>query len=134
MNVSFLIKKQSFQPRITQDAGLFSFTLSGWAKGYGLPNHDREGLETPIFRLRAEVYYTNGTSEPFVADFSPCTEEWQFASVQFAKSKYLAIKYIEVFCEYSYNFGTAYFDDIQLTRDSIETNLSQSDFNRGTVL
>jgi len=110
-----------------------TFTLSGWAKGYGLPNHDREGVNTPTFRLRAVVNYSDrvageSNSETFTADFSPCTEEWQFASVQFAKSKYRAIQNITVYCDYGYNTGTAYFDNIQLVRDSLETGLSEADF------
>ena len=110
-----------------------TFTLSGWAKGYGLPNHEREGITTPTFRLRAVVYYYDTYyreygSETFTADFSPCTEEWQFASVQFAKSKYRTINYVRVYCDYGYNIGTAYFDDIQLVRNSLETGLSASDF------
>ena len=72
-------------------------------------------------RLRAVVYYYDTYyreygSETFTADFSPCTEEWQFASVQFAKSKYRTINYVRVYCDYGYNTGTAYFDDIQLVR------------------
>ena len=105
----------------------------GWAKGYGLPNHERDGVTTPKFRLRAVVKYYDSTyreygTEEFTADFSPCTEEWQFASVQFAKSKYRTIQYIRVYCDYDYNSGTVYFDDIQLVRNSIETSLSASDF------
>ena len=110
-----------------------TFTLSGWAKGYGLPNHEREGVNTPQFRLRAVIKYNDtlygetGT-ETFTADFSPCTEEWQFACVQFAKSKYRTVEYIQIYCDYSYNSGNVYFDDIQLVRNSIETGLSSADF------
>ena len=67
-------------------------------------------------------------TEEFTADFSPCTEEWQLASVQFAKNAYKAIKSIRVYCDYSYNSGTVFFDDVQLVRNSIETGLSSSDF------
>ena len=110
-----------------------TFTLSGWAKGYGLPNHEREGITTPTFRLRAVVkyndtYYHESGEEVFTADFSPCAEEWQFASVQFAKTKYRTIENIKVYCDYDHNIGTAYFDDIQLVRNSLETGLSASDF------
>ncbi len=110
-----------------------TFTLSGWAKGYGLPNHERDGVTTPTFRLRAVVKYYDTSyreygTETFTADFSPCTEEWQFASVQFSKSKYRTIQYITVYRDYGYNTGTVYFDDIQFTRDGLETYLSASDF------
>lgn len=74
-----------------------TFTLSGWAKGYGLVKREREGVPTPQFRLRAIIlyndsYYNEYGTETFTADFSPCTEEWQFASIEFAKSKYRTIK------------------------------------------
>ena len=105
-----------------------SFTLSGWAKGWGLPTHERAGASTPTFRLRAVVMYSNNDTEEYMADFSPCTEEWQLASVEFTKRKYQKIKDIEVFCEYGFNSGIAYFDDIQLIRNSIETNLTSGDF------
>ena len=88
---------------------------------------------TPRFRLRAVIKYYDTTyreygTEEFTADFSPCTEEWQFASVQFSKSKYRTIQYIRVYCDYGYNSGTVYFDDVQLVRNSLETYLSASDF------
>ena len=110
-----------------------TFTLSGWAKGYGLPVRDRAGANAPTFRLRAVVNYgdtVTGESnfETFTADFSPCTEEWQFASVQFAKSKYRTVRNIAVYCDYDYNVGTAYFDAVQLVRNSLETDLSAEDF------
>ena len=110
-----------------------TFTLSGWAKGYGLPTHERDGVNKPQFRLRAVIKYSDSTykeygTEEFVADFSPCTEDWQFASVQFSKSKYRTIQYIRVYCDYGYNSGTVYFDDIQLVRNSLETSLSASEF------
>ncbi len=110
-----------------------TFTLSGWAKGNGLPTSSRAGLNTPLFRLRAmikynDTYYKDTTTETYTADFSPCTEEWQFASIQFSKAKYREIQYIYVYCDYSYNNGTAYFDDIQLVRNSIELDLPASEF------
>ena len=106
-----------------------TFTLSGWAKGRGITDRERDHAQTPQFRLRAEIKY-KGTdkTETHTADFSPCTEEWQLASVQFAKSDCAQVEYITVYCDYSYNFGGAYFDNIQLLRDSIETGLSASDF------
>ncbi len=113
-----------------------TFTLSGWAKGNGLPNYERDGVTTPTFRLRAVIKYNDSANrqygtEEFTADFSPCTEEWQFASIEFAKSKCCTVEDIKVYCDYGYNTGTAYFDDIQLVRNSIETGLSSSDFDTG---
>ena len=110
-----------------------SYTLSGWAKGYGVAARTREGCPDAQFRLRAVVKYYDTAyreygSEEYTADFSPCTEEWQFASVRFAKEKYRTIEYVRVYCDYGYNAGTVCFDDVQLVRSSIETGLSASDF------
>lgn len=66
--------------------------------------------------------------EEFVADFSPCTDDWQFTSVEFAKTQYRAVESIEVRCEYNYNVGVVNFDDIQLVRTNIETGLTAADF------
>ena len=110
-----------------------TFTLSGWAKGYGLPTHDRDGSVTPTFRLRAIIKYNDSDyheygTEEYVADFSPCTDEWQMTSVHFAKSKFRTVDYIDVYIDYGHNFGTAYFDDVQLIRNNIETDLNSDDF------
>ena len=110
-----------------------TFTLSGWARGCGLPDHERDGIATPTFRLRAVVkyndtFYQDYDTETFTAEFSPCTAEWQFASVQFSKSKYRSVESIRVFCDYDNNYDRARFDAIQLVRDSIETDLTPADF------
>lgn len=105
-----------------------TFTLSGWAKGYGLPMHKRNGSKVPTFRLRAVIRYSDNTIETHTADFSACTDEWQFTSLQFAKEQFKAVTSITIYCDYDYNFGEAYFDDIQLVRNSIETGVTSDDF------
>ena len=55
--------------------------------------------------------------------------DWHFASVSFSKTKYASVKNIEISCNYDYSTGTVYFDDIQMTRVDIETNLTEEDFN-----
>jgi len=106
-----------------------TFTLSGWAKGYGIPERTRVNASDALFQLRAKIIYSDSTVEDHhIAAFSPCTEDWQFASIQFSKEKYKTVQCITVHCEYSYNVGYAYFDDIQLVRDSYESGLSSGDF------
>ena len=79
-----------------------TFTLSGWAKGYGLTDYERKDCYPSTFRLRAEIKYNdteyNETGiETYTADFSPQTEDWQFASVQFSKEKYCTIESVTVY-------------------------------------
>ena len=110
-----------------------TFTLSGWAKGNSLPYTDRENCEPNEFSLSAVIKYSDGTEETHTASFSPCTDEWQPTSVQFAKAEYKTVSKLTVNCNYNYNTGVAYFDNIQLIRNSIETNLSEKDFASDTV-
>ncbi len=111
-----------------------TFTLSGWAKGYGLTDYERKDCYPSTFRLRAVIKYSDteynetGT-ETYTADFSPQTEDWQYTSVQFSKEKYCTIESITVYADYDFNSGTVYFDEIKLVRDGIETGLEENDFN-----
>ncbi len=110
-----------------------TFILSGWAKGYGLPNHERDGVETPTFRLRADIKYVDADVETSYAEFSPCTSEWQLASVEFAKQKCKEVECITVYCEYDHNVGVVYFDDIQLVRSCLETKVTDFDTTDGNT-
>lgn len=105
-----------------------TYTLSGWAKAFGLSPREREGCELPQFNISAVIKYSNGTTETHTANFSSYTDAWQPAQITFAKEQYLAVEDITVSCNYDYNNGRAYFDDIRLFRANIETNLTAADF------
>jgi len=117
---------------VLADAGTReSFTLSGWARCYGtLSKSDDLGS---LFRLRAVIHYTDGTTQTVIAPFVTRTEEWNFASVDFAKEKHAAVNYIRVYSEYGQNDSTALFDNIQLTRTGLETGLEEADFDTDTA-
>ena len=106
-----------------------SFTLSGWGKAFGLAARERTNCETPQFNISAVIHYTGGEIEAHTAEFVPSTDSWQPAEVSFAKEKFLEIDYITVECNYSFNSGYAYFDDIRLFRTDIETDLTADDFD-----
>ncbi len=112
-----------------------TFLLSGWAKGNALPIREREGVAgTPTFRLRAVIKYSDSEyeeygTEEYIASFSPRTEEWQYASVEFSKNKYRTVHCVQVYCDYDYNVGSAYFDDLRLIRTNKETGLTEEDFS-----
>ncbi len=111
-----------------------TYTLSGWAKAVGaLPLRDRDGVtNSPRFRLRATVKYANDTEDEYhFADFTPCTEEWQYVSMQFSKESYESADEIVISCDYMHNTGEAYFDDIQLVCDSVEYDVDMGEFYWG---
>ena len=114
-------------PAMTGATTRETFTLSGWAKGYGLPVGEHDPADAPKFGLRAEIKYRDDDQiETHEANFSPCTEEWQFASVQFSKEKLEKVEFIRVCADYSNNWGNAYFDNLQLVRNSVEFDVTES--------
>jgi len=85
-------------------------SLAGWAKGNSAAL--KEGRE---FALQAVILYADNTrSEPFVAQFNPDSNDWQFAATPiFAEKDFWKI---EVSLLYYNNVNTVYFDGIQLLR------------------
>ena len=107
-----------------------TFTLSCWVRSNGIPTHEREGLQNTAFRIFAEVHYLDGTTDEQIITADGCyaVVGWQYLSCEIAKGKFKTVDFIRVGCEYSYNFGKAYFDGLTLTRTGIETGLSADDF------
>ena len=85
-------------------------SLAGWAKGNSAAL--KEGRQ---FALQAVILYADNTrSEPFVAQFNPDIDAWQFAATAiFAEKEFWKI---EVSLLYYNNANTVYFDGIQLLR------------------
>lgn len=105
-----------------------TYTISGWAKGTGQTcNPDQ------IFALRVRISYIdrtyeNGTTtvsyrdETVLLPFSPNITDWQFVSGTIRISRNDAfVKSIQVELVYGEQPGTAYFDDITVTRDDTAT-------------
>ncbi len=107
-----------------------TFTLSGWVRNNGIPTREREELPETAFRLFAEVHYTDGSTDEQIITADGCyaVTDWHYVSCDIAKKQLKPADFIRVGCEYSYNFGTAYFDGLTLTRTGIETGLTADDF------
>ena len=105
-----------------------TFTLSGWAKRYEAGS---QKTNTKVnFGLGVKFFYGNEVYVPPVAykAFSPYTNDWQFTSITFAKPNFTPVDYIEICCVCQGLEGGAYFDDIALVRESLETDLTVDDF------
>lgn len=105
-----------------------TFALSGWGKAFALPERERNNSQIPEFNIAAVIKYTDGTTEKHIADFCPYSDAWQPTDITFSKNKYCAVECLTIECNYGYNLGSAFFDDIRLFRTNIETGLSEADF------
>ncbi len=105
-----------------------TFILSGWANGGKISGYKRKKDDPAFFRLSAAIRYFDGECESYNADFSPYKENWQFAFVEFEKQKYKEIKELNIYCECGYIEGDVLFDNIQLIRTGIKTNLTSREF------
>ena len=91
-----------------------SFVLSAFAKAKSLPLNN-----VAKFRISAQIYYTNGTSEKEeFANFNYLEEGWQLAVVgltRSAENRSKRISEVIIKGEYSNNTGDVYFDNFRLT-------------------
>ena len=93
--------------------------MSGWGKATAVGSTATvyEG-EKPYFGMLAAVYYTGVSGEewhfiPFSKDYT----DWQFASGIVVPKQDKPVKMIKVYLIYKNNGGTAYFDNISLTKE-----------------
>ena len=91
-----------------------SFVFSAFAKAQSLPLNN-----VAKFRISAQIYYTNGTSEKEeFANFNYLEEGWQLAVVgltRSAENRSKKISEVIIKGEYSNNTGDVYFDNFRLT-------------------
>ena len=105
------------------------FTLSGFGK---LENASKNGGS---FNIKLEIcYYEGGNylelkNESVETKFSQSNGGWQFSSASVILPEKIMIEHIFVYCNFSQNMGTAYFDNISLScEETRNTSLTQSGF------
>ncbi len=115
--------------------GANTFVLSGWAKADAMADNLDEDLfgERKNFGLKAVVNYTDGTEDdkefytPFNAEIR---NEWQYASlIIIPTDAEKTVESIDVYCQYRYNNGVAYFDDLSLVKEAAQTMKYDEDGN-----
>ncbi len=110
------------------------FIVSGYAQA-----NNAMKSKNSVFALCAEVgvlykvQNANGTITvyedviPYQFSFNSSTTDWQYTSGSFVIPENVMVKSIAVICEYSYNLGDAYFDNISLVCDKTG-NVSQYEY------
>lgn len=102
-----------------------TFLLSGWALAeYAAPNSVREyGWGKRYFGLIAEIIYTDtSTAETQSVPFEWSSTDWQCSvGTIVPKRSGKTVKNIHIYCAYDYNSGTAWFDNISLRQEPVQT-------------
>lgn len=130
--------------RATQDViinlpGAETYVLSGWAKGNSVPDNvttaEDEAQDTEkSFGLRATVNYNDGTKEYFYTPFNADLTDWQFTSLSIVPTEVeKTVSTITVACVYEKNGNMAYFDNISLVRQMVQTMIYDDDGNLTSV-
>ena len=98
-----------------------TFVLSGWSKGFSIPETTSD-VNKRYYGLKLDIIYSDNTKEIHHVPFSDTVTTWQYTSGNIVpKQQDKTIKQIIVYCVYSKNANTAYFDNISLRKEPVET-------------
>ena len=103
-----------------------TYLLSGWAKADSTANtqSDPDASDAPnkrFFGLIAQIVYSDNTTENHYVPFCDDYSGWQYASGIVAPKKTTSITKIVVAAAYDYNLNTAWFDELSLRPEPVET-------------
>ena len=100
-----------------------TYLISGWAKAPSLPFDVKETYESTdrFFGLKARMYYVDGSSEATFIPFNCYCEDWQYVYGVLVPKQKKQVEKIRLYADYSHNAGTAYFDNIALTKEPVQT-------------
>ena len=107
-----------------------TYIISGWAKANAIPptNSDRK------FKISVKVIYSDNTEvwkEP--AEFNTTVSEWQYTAQAFTLSDGTSAnktpKQISIYLRFFYQSNKAYFDGIQLIKDTSQSYTYDNDGN-----
>ncbi len=111
-----------------------TYILSGWATANSVP----KGSNSSTFRLLARVYYTDGTYKDnnFYFNTSLKQGQWQYVSGAFNindGSTTKTPKTLRIYLVYNHQSNFAYFDSIQLIKESVPSYTYDEKGNLTTV-
>ncbi|MGM9554590.1 MAG: DNRLRE domain-containing protein, partial [Faecousia sp.] len=103
-----------------------TFLLSGWGKANANPDGktEKSAASDTYFGLILHLYYSDGKDDVFYYPLDVYDTQWQYTQgVAVAKSAgdNATITEIYIAIAYDYNFGTAYYDNISLRMEPVQT-------------
>ena len=99
-----------------------TYTIGAWAKADAVPNESD-------FTLHVFSHDNNGRNQHIIVKFNEYVSDWQYVSKTFKLTQnYIGL---QIFCSYDYNCNTAYFDNVFLYRDTMQ---SYTYDNNGNVI
>ena len=108
--------------------GTQSYVLAGWAKAEEAVPDNMNIAANPAqdtnkqFGLRAQVTYSDGTKEYHYVPFNTDIKTWQFVSYTIVPAhSEKTVASIRITCAFEGNLGDAYFDNITLVQEVIQT-------------
>ena len=113
------------------------FLLSGWGKATSVAGTSSTFLDgNKFFGLGVRMDFTDGTREYMAVPFAPEELDWQFASgivMASSANRSKTIKCLYIYCAYDYNLQTAWFDNVSLRREAVNTYSYDSNGNLATA-
>ena len=103
-----------------------TFILSGWGSAHADPDGAKEKSvdSDTYYGLILHLYYSDGEDDVFYYPFDVYDAQWQYTQgVAVAKSAGDGAKITDIYIAAAYdnNFGTAYFDNISLRMEPVQT-------------
>ncbi|MBO5321875.1 MAG: RICIN domain-containing protein, partial [Clostridia bacterium] len=102
------------------------YSFGGWAKADSLPQHWTTGYVS-CFEMSIRIFYTDGTEEWVSNPFNIYINDWQFSQKTVPLKK--SYNRIDLYFGYNHNCNSAYFDNLFLYRDTMQSYTYDSNGN-----
>ena len=117
----------AYQTVNINESGAQTYVVSGWAKAEAVTDNvttrsDPAYDHTKQFGIRATLTYTDGTKNYYYTPFNADVSTWQYASLTvIPESKTKKVDYITISCVYETNANVAYFDNLSMVREVVNS-------------
>lgn len=102
------------------------YSYGGWGMADSLPQHNAAGYVS-CFVITAKVTHTDGTTQWFDNSFNVYINDWQFSQKTFVINK--PYNRIDLHIGYNHNCNYAFFDNLYLYRDTMQSYTYDSNGN-----